>query len=43
MLKKALEMGNSLYKGSHWGTWNEFDFQDFWETDGGVWKQNISY
>jgi hypothetical protein len=29
MLKRALEMGNSLHKGLHWGTRSEFVFQDF--------------
>jgi len=29
MLKKALEMGNSLHKGPHWRTWSEFVFRDF--------------
>ena len=29
MSKKAPEMGNSLHKGLHWGTWSEFVFRDF--------------
>ena len=44
MLKKDLEMGNSLHKRPRWGTWRGFVFRDIWETDkGGLWKQSISY
>ena len=29
MLKKALETGNSLFKGPLWGTWRGFVFREF--------------
>ena len=29
MLKKALEMGNSLHRGPSWGAWRGFIYRDF--------------
>jgi hypothetical protein len=31
LLRKALDMGISLYRGLHWGTWRGFTCWDFWE------------
>jgi hypothetical protein len=28
MLKKVLEMGNSLHEGPRWGTWRRFIYRD---------------